>query len=115
VTDECGWEGGNWELNELQLVRDVVDYMANSVFHSQTKFNRAMANTQVIRYHWKATARAIPPNIIVFTDETFGYGDDHAMYTIAHEFGHRWDMKTVLSLYSNESRGHYNSLSGDES
>jgi hypothetical protein len=79
--------------------------MAVSTFRSKTKFINAMGHTVIKRHHSYTKARFVPPNIIILADRgipaafiTSTTYDGHVLYTIAHEFGHRWDFHSGLSL-----------------
>ncbi len=119
-----GWNKGAWRLHELEWTQQAVQLTANAM-GGAARLRRAMQGRPVDLKRWKqytddmrpfAPAMILPAREgvgadIVVNDYTFRGepGEQYAVYTIIHEFGHVWDARMGRRL-SNRLGWHIGTL-----
>jgi len=104
----CEWQEGNWRnVKELQFIFDSVRTTAK-VMGGSTKFKTAMGNRPILVTRFDITSDdltyySLPFVDILLTNSGFSNAN-YVTYTVTHELGHIWDIRSVFQLSSGMSR-----------
>lgn len=113
LISNCEWHYGGWRnLHELELVRDGVHRLATKMggperFKAAMKYRPVeITRRQTLPYGFTDhTGLALPliplyfmTDGLMLPDSPFDIGDLRATYTVIHELGHVWDIRSDLSL-----------------
>ena len=80
----CGWQDGNWKLQELEAVQDAIIIMSRGVSTLGGNFNSLIGHATIIREKSSKRASAYR-QVITFTDPR---SQAHSLYRTIHEMGH---------------------------
>jgi RHS repeat-associated protein len=127
IAGDCVWEQGQWDIEDLQDVRDSIKLIAQklaettSVSESEGKviFREIFGGTTIQRWNfWPWPPFTPDGTTIVMTPSAFNGPSYHVKYYIPHEFGHIWDyrekfrLSKELSLLVRENKCAINGLFG---